>query len=249
MSGAEKLAQEKFQRSFQVGDAHVFIHIEAFDLVKLRAVRGVHFIAPIGRAGRNHADGRRRAFHGADLHGRGVGAEQAAVGQIKGVLLVARRMIGRGVERVEAMPFGFDVRTFRERETHPAENADRAIEHLGEGMQAAELARRCRAGRCRCSRVRAFPSRREDASALCSIAAVTALRASLRSLPTTGRSSLRERLHPLGPGGDAAGAAEIADARGLERLLVGRCGDFSQRGVAQLFQLVRHGNERCNVQR
>ena len=63
----------------------------------------------------------------------------AAVGQIKSVLLVARRMIGRGVERVEAMPFGFDVRAFREREPHSPENADPAVEHLGEGMERAEL--------------------------------------------------------------------------------------------------------------
>ena len=52
---------------------------------------------------------------------------------------------------------------------------------------------------------------------------------------------LAERFHPIGPGGNAAGAAEVTDARGFERLLVGRRGDFSQRGVAQLFQLVRHG--------
>ena len=55
---------------------------------------------------------------------------------------------------------------------------------------------------------------------------------------------LAERFHPIGPGGDAAGATEVTDAGGLERLLVGRRGDFTQRGVAQLFQLVRHGNER-----
>ena len=39
---------------------------------------------------------------------------------------------------------------------------------------------------------------------------------------------LAERFHPLGPGRNAAGAAEVADAGGLERLLVGRGGDFRQ---------------------
>ena len=52
---------------------------------------------------------------------------------------------------------------------------------------------------------------------------------------------LAERFHPIRPGGDAAGTAEVADTRGFERLLVGRCGDLGQRGIAQLFQLVRHG--------
>ena len=48
-------------------------------------------------------------------------------------------MIRRGVERVEAMPFRFDIRPFRERESHPAKNADAAVEHLGEGVKRAEL--------------------------------------------------------------------------------------------------------------
>ena len=51
----------------------------------------------------------------------------------------------------------------------------------------------------------------------------------------------RERFHPIGPRRDAAGAAQIADAGRVERLLVGSRGDFSQRRVAELFQLVRHG--------
>ena len=77
MSGAEKFAQEKFQRAFQIRDADVLIDIEAFDLVKLRAVRRVDFIAPIGRARRDDANRRRRGFHRADLHGRSVRAQQA----------------------------------------------------------------------------------------------------------------------------------------------------------------------------
>ena len=120
--GAEKFAQKKFQRAFQVGDADFFIHVKSFDLVELRAVRGIDFIATISRARRDDADRRRRGFHRANLHGGSVRAQQPAVGQIKCVLLVARGMIGRGVERVEAMPFRFDVGSVGERESHAAEN-------------------------------------------------------------------------------------------------------------------------------
>ena len=68
-SGTEQFAHEKFERAFQIGDADVFIDIKAFDLMKLRAVGCVEFIAPIRGAGRNHANRRRRGFHRADLHG------------------------------------------------------------------------------------------------------------------------------------------------------------------------------------
>ena len=146
-------------------------------------------------------------------------------------------MIGRGVERVEAMPFGLDIRPFGESETHSPKNSDPAVEHLGERMERAELGGVPGSEMSiLASAPASFAVRRR--SALCWIAAVTALRASLRSLPTIGRSSLRERFHPIGPGRNAAVATEITDARGVERLLVGRGGAFGQRGVTQLFQLV-----------
>ena len=56
----EKFAEEKFQRSFQIGDADIFIHVKTFDLMKLRAMRGVDLIAPIGRPGSDNTNGWRR---------------------------------------------------------------------------------------------------------------------------------------------------------------------------------------------
>ena len=73
-----------------------------------------------------------------------MGAEHATVWQIKCVLLIARRMIGRGVEGVEAMPFGLDIRSFGKSETHSPKNSDSAVQHLGERMERAGLG--CGAG-------------------------------------------------------------------------------------------------------
>src|SRR5260370_40286845 len=103
--GAEKFAHEKFERAFQVRDADVLIDVKTFDLMKLRAMRRVHFVATISRAGGNHANWRRRGLHRANLDGGSVGAEQSAVGQIKCVLLVARRMFRRRVQGTQAIPF------------------------------------------------------------------------------------------------------------------------------------------------
>ena len=135
---AEKLAEEELQRALEVRDAHAFIHVEPFHLVELREMRGIDFVAAIRGAGRDDADRRRAAFHRANLHRAGVRAQQSAIGQIKGVLLVARRMIGGRVERIETMPLRLDVRPIGEREAHAAENLDRAILELRDRMQRAE---------------------------------------------------------------------------------------------------------------
>ena len=157
--------------------------------MELRAVRGIDFIAAIGRAGRDHANRRSGRFHGADLDGGSVGAEQTAVRQIECVLLVARGMIGRRVERVEAMPFIFDVGAIGQREAHAPENLDAAFEHLGEGMQRAAFARCARQRDVDVSeRGRFFCAR--NFSDACSSAVVTALRTSLSNFPTIGFSSL-----------------------------------------------------------
>src|SRR5438477_9721656 len=68
-------------------------------------------------------------------------AQQATVWQIKCVLLVARGMVGGGVEGIKAVPFGLDVRAFGECEPHPPENRDAAIEHLREWMKRTALMR------------------------------------------------------------------------------------------------------------
>src|SRR5438874_2229844 len=56
--GAKQFAHEKLKRALQICDADVFIDIETFDLVKLRAVSRVHLIAAISGAGRDDPDRR-----------------------------------------------------------------------------------------------------------------------------------------------------------------------------------------------
>ena len=44
---AKKFSHEKLELPFQIGDADVLIDVKPFDLMKLRAVRCVEFIASI----------------------------------------------------------------------------------------------------------------------------------------------------------------------------------------------------------
>src|SRR4029077_1006618 len=87
-SRTEKFPHEKLKGAFQIGDAYVFINIKSFDLVKLRAVRGIEFIATIGSTGSNHTNRRGRGLHRSNLHGRSVRSQQSSVRQIKCVLFV-----------------------------------------------------------------------------------------------------------------------------------------------------------------
>src|SRR5205823_7410652 len=97
-------------------------------------------------------------------------------------------MFGRRVKRVETMPFVFNVRSVREREAHSPKNFDRTFPHLRERVQRADLVRRSRKGDVDLGKRARFFLYAE----LCvraSIAAVTALRTSLSSLPMIGFSS------------------------------------------------------------
>src|SRR5437867_10676318 len=139
--GAKQFAHEKLKRALQICDADVFIDIETFDLVKLRAVSRVDFLTAIGSAGRDHTNGRRRRLHCSNLHSRSVSSKQTAVRQIKSVLLGACRVFRRRVERVETMPFVFNVGSVRQREAHSPENLDRPLEHSRKRMKRADLVR------------------------------------------------------------------------------------------------------------
>ncbi len=96
---------------------------------------------------------RRLGEHGANLHGGGLRAHEAAAAErfaveanagreavfleVKGVLLVTRGVVGQRVERIEIEDFVFDVGAVGEREAEAAENLDGAVARLQHGMKRA----------------------------------------------------------------------------------------------------------------
>ena len=85
-------------------------------------------------------------FHGADLHGRGVGAQQQAValrallliGDEERVLGVARGMVGRKVERLEVVVIAFDLGAFGDGVAHLDEDRDQFVQGAQDGMAHAQ---------------------------------------------------------------------------------------------------------------
>ena len=80
--------------------------------------------------------------HGADLHGRGVRAQDAPALDEEGVLHVARGVVGRRVERVEVVPLGLDPRARAHLEAEAEEDLLDLAAHERERVQRAERGRR-----------------------------------------------------------------------------------------------------------
>ena len=114
---------------------------QPLDLMEHRRVRRV-VVAAEGAAGHDDADRRLLRQHRADLHRRGVGAQHqpravGALRQIERVVLLARRMLGRDVERGEIVEIVLDMRALGDGETHLAEDRDDLVDGLADRMDAA----------------------------------------------------------------------------------------------------------------
>ena len=102
-------------------------------------MRRVDLVAAVSGTRGDDADRRGLGFHGADLHAGSMGPEEFSGVEIEGVFFVAGRMVGGGVEGVEAMEFIFDFRAVGEGESHAAEDADGLIADQGEWVQRADV--------------------------------------------------------------------------------------------------------------
>ncbi len=114
---------------------------EALDLVKLRRVRGVG-VDPIGAARADDADRRLLRQHGADLHRRGVGAQQHARAvflriEEERVVHLPRRMALWEIQLCKVVVVGLDVGTFGDGKAHVGKDSRQLIHHLAERMDAA----------------------------------------------------------------------------------------------------------------
>ena len=146
----KKRAQEVDQRALQMAERQVAIEDQALALVEHRRVRRV-VVGAVGAADDDDADRRRLRQHGADLHRRGLRAQHrrrrvARARQVERVVVGARGMVRRDVERAEIHPVGFDVGTIGDRAAHGAEDRGDLLHGAADRMDQAGLARARRQG-------------------------------------------------------------------------------------------------------
>ena len=171
-------------------------------------------------------------------------AQEASVGEVEGVLLVARGVVGGGVERVEAVPFVVDVRAVGEREAHAAEDLHGAVEQLRDRVQAARRDG-ARAGQAQVEAGKGvgFVLGGEESGAF--------LQGSgeggadfVEAFADGGAFFLADGFHALADLRERALAAEVFDARLFQRERVGGGGDVGLGLGEEGFEFLDHGFRR-----
>ena len=163
---AEQVAREGVERALEVGEGDA--------LVRRRSPRSGGTSASAWRRGRggrrgparSKRNGGVRPGHRADLHGRGVRAQQVPALDEEGVLGVARRMVVGEVERAEVVPVGLDLGAVLDRVAEAREERARSRARRRSPGAAGRAAARRPAARRRGGRSRATRARPPASSAL-----------------------------------------------------------------------------------
>src|SRR6266851_4222023 len=99
------------QRALHVADGQRLVHGQAFDLAEVRQPGGFGRVAAVAAAGVDDVDRRLfDALHGSYLHWRCMRPEQKVRREVERIPVLARRMAGRDVERLDVVPLGLDLR-------------------------------------------------------------------------------------------------------------------------------------------
>jgi len=127
-----------------VGHGDSVTHRQELELVEHHLAARRHLLVAVDLAGQQHAQGLGRvAAHGVDLAGRGVGAQQYGRClrrhlDIKRVLHIARRVVGREVELPEVQLIQLDLGALPDLEAHLGEDSLDLAQHLGGQVQVPE---------------------------------------------------------------------------------------------------------------
>ena len=123
---AEKLLQKGRDGAAQVAEVQALINRQHLHLVEHGRVGGIHGVAAIHPPWGDHPHWRWVVLQVADLHRRGVGAQQLAIAQIKGVLHVPGGVMLGDVEGREVVVVALDLRPLR----YPISQAGKDVDDL-----------------------------------------------------------------------------------------------------------------------
>src|SRR6266850_4589776 len=143
-AGAEELFDEIFDGAGEIAEGDVRVHSEAFDLVEGEGMRGVGIVAAIDLAGNDDANGWLLLFHGANLHGRSVGAQEERRRrafrqfQVERVHVIADGMEFRDIESFKIIVRRFDFGALDDGEADGNEDVFDFLEDLADQVMRAD---------------------------------------------------------------------------------------------------------------
>ncbi len=98
---------------------------------------GLIVVVTIDAARRDNTDRRLLVFHGADLHAGGLRTQQASGIEPESVVVSARRMVTRNIQRIEVVVIVFDFRARRHGKAELTEETFNTVDGASNRMQAA----------------------------------------------------------------------------------------------------------------
>ena len=104
---------------------------------------GIHLVLAVDPTGRDHADGDAVGLHGADLHGRGLGAQQngAVFGEIEGVGPLTGGVALVDVQLGEVILRQLHLRAVHNFKAHAHKNVLDLVQHVVHGVLVAQVHR------------------------------------------------------------------------------------------------------------
>jgi hypothetical protein len=195
---------------------------------------GLVGIAAIDLSGGDHAQRRLVRAHETHLHARGVGAQQAAVGKIEGVVHGPRRMVRREVQGLEVVVVVLDLRAIGELVAQAREDVGDALEGARDRVQVAQLATAAGQSHVNALGGQALCERRvlkhEPARCQCfGDSVLCAVHGFARQLALLGRQCAQL----LELARQTAGLAQQRDPQRFERLQARGGADLRQRGLGE----------------
>ena len=249
---SELRAGERVERAAQVGHRQPLVHRQALDLVEDRGVGGVQLVGAEGTADRDDVDRQVALEQRTDLHRRGVGAQhlpRPVRRDVEGVLLAARRMVRREVQRVEVELLGLDLGPLGQLPAHRDEGVGDVLGQDGDRVAGADRLTRRRQRHVDAlghqhGGVALGPQRGEPL-------VVAPLRLGARDvdpLARVGTVGLGQRAERLAGQRDRRTVAEVLGLGAGQRVEVagqiermpGRADDLGQRFLRQIYGLISH---------
>ena len=135
---AEEFSAKEIERPFEIGKGNIGVHGQPLNLMEHRGVAGVGVVAAIDPARGQDVEWRAVFSQGADLHRRGVRAQDGLRIHVKRVHVVARGVRRRDVQRVEVVVGGLDFRAGLNRVAQAEKNILDFSLHAGNGMNRAQ---------------------------------------------------------------------------------------------------------------